>query len=112
MAHIKLTVDGVAKSVREWANHTGTNIETIRTRRNMGWSDRECVYGRPRKNARTIISKEGVSKNPQEWSKLLNIPIKILYARMPTGNVLNDTNGRILRPYPDPYPRANAQKVS
>lgn len=42
----RLTVDGVTRSVAEWAKITGLRFQTIRRRRALGWKPLECVVGR------------------------------------------------------------------
>ncbi len=40
-----LTINGITKGLGEWAEESGTNIETIRSRIRSGWESKEAVFG-------------------------------------------------------------------
>jgi len=42
---IFLSVDGVKKRLVEWAEITNTPVTTLYYRRDLGWSDRDVVFG-------------------------------------------------------------------
>lgn len=41
---IRLTIDGIVKSVQEWAAISGINDRTIYLRKSNGWPDKDCVF--------------------------------------------------------------------
>jgi hypothetical protein len=44
-----LNIDGIAKTVSEWAELSGTHYETIRGRLARGWAEKEAVFTHARK---------------------------------------------------------------
>lgn len=40
-----LVIDGIRKGLGEWAEESGTNLETIRSRLQRGWDSKEAVFG-------------------------------------------------------------------
>lgn len=45
----KLVIDGVARTISEWAVISGQHPEAIRSRKKMRWTTRDAVWGRPGK---------------------------------------------------------------
>ncbi len=43
---IKLTIDGMTKTITQWALEIEINRHTIYTRLIRGWSEKESIYGR------------------------------------------------------------------
>lgn len=44
--NIRLTLDGVTKTMSEWAELTGTQLGTMQKRYEYGWSVRDIIYGK------------------------------------------------------------------
>jgi hypothetical protein len=44
--NVRLTIDGVTRTLSEWSAAVGTRKWTIYRRFRLGWSDRDCVFGR------------------------------------------------------------------
>lgn len=44
--NVRLTLDGITKTLPEWAELTNTKPVTLRKRYEYGWSVREIIYGR------------------------------------------------------------------
>lgn len=44
--NLVLKIDGVSKIAIEWAEQVGVRPGTIYRRKKIGWSDKECVFGR------------------------------------------------------------------
>ena len=45
--NVLLTVYGKTLSSAQWSRISGTGRSTIQNRKKIGWSDKECVFGRP-----------------------------------------------------------------
>ena len=91
-----LMIDGEALSIAEWARRTGVNRETIRTRLNTGWSEREAVFGRL--GVRVLTGADGVIRPVKEWSQLLGIAESTLWNRKQRG--LSDVECLLVGNYP------------
>ncbi len=51
-----LTVDGIKKSIHDWADETGLSFFTIRKRLNIGWTDEEAVRTPIRKRNANLVT--------------------------------------------------------
>lgn len=86
---IKLTHNGKKQSVCVWAEQLGMSVQTLYTRRNRGWSDSECLVGRPRKKLPPHAPRRNTPKfmvdgkelTIHEIAKITGIKANTLFAR-------------------------------
>jgi len=82
--NVFLTVDGVTKTLAEWARETGFERAVLGDRLKRGWSH-EQVVKTPRygiKNPGKPVEFEGQSQTLSEWARQLGIPWDCLYRRI------------------------------
>ena len=48
----RITIDGISKTIREWAREVGMNRSAIRHRLEAGWTDRDAVFTKSRRPCR------------------------------------------------------------
>lgn len=81
--NINLTVDGVTKSIMQWAHELGVDHTTLRVRLRYGWSD-EDIIRKPIKRAKKHCFK-GESLTVKEWSEKTGIPAATIKCRLYKG---------------------------
>ena len=89
---IRITANGVTKSVQSWAESTGLARACIVKRLGMGWSDQDAVttpsdLRRPRRpNKRTRwVDIDGVSRPLADWARELGVSSMCLSWRIKSG---------------------------
>lgn len=60
----KIEIDGVIRGLGEWAEVSGTNLETIRSRLNRHWDPKEAVFGEIRQEMTRVGNR---------WSKRTSV---------------------------------------
>jgi len=83
-----VTVDGIAKTVGEWAAATGIDVALIRKRKGKGWPlDRAVSTGFRGSKLHTL---DGETHTLSEWSKIAGICYDKLKNRISKGQALQD----------------------
>lgn len=75
---IRLTVGGETRTAVEWCKLHGVEYDALFFRYQQGWSDEECVYGRPPQNTLEYMGKTQTIK---EWAEELGINYRTLIRR-------------------------------
>lgn len=91
-----LTVDGVKRSLAEWAEVTGISRITIQARLRHGWTEKEAVETPPLRNGTAArnarirkksrkIEFRGCERTISEWASLTGIPPVTIFNRLRSG---------------------------
>ena len=62
---VLLSYRGITRPLTAWAEETGQKPDTLRKRRNRGWSDRQVIYGKPPATTKTF------GEAPSIWKRLV-----------------------------------------
>ena len=62
--NVYLTLHGVTRRIMEWAELTGLSLETLHSRRRLGWSD-EQVLSEPLFSAPNTVLRNAGTRNPK-----------------------------------------------
>lgn len=86
--NVILTIDGVEKTMAQWARESGRIAEVIYQRLNRGWSPRDAVFKEPEYTPPTdtgYYTIDGETKTLLEWSKESGIKKGTLRMRIRRG---------------------------
>lgn len=79
---VLVTARGKTMNVREWAEETGLNERTIRTRIRKGWDHERAVSTPAEGNRGRLITANGKTQNVSEWAKELGMSQTALSDRL------------------------------
>jgi len=79
-----MTHAGKTQTMQEWSEELGITSSTISWRLQRGWSDEQCLLGRPQKNGR-FITYSGTTKNIMDWCTELKLNYTTVHRRFEKG---------------------------
>lgn len=89
-----MEINGVTKTVKEWADELGMPFETLYYRHKKGVSANEFAASERLPNiARNMIEIDGVKRNAREWSEISGVPMRTIYYRFHHGVTGKDLLG-------------------
>lgn len=116
-SHQTLTIDGIEKSYREWAEHSpNLHYQTIYERVKMGWQPIHAVFtavhNKPDIGIKRAVEYQGKVKPLSQWTSELGLDYSVVYSRLYIGNEAWSVERAFTEPIVPYAQRPNLQSIT
>jgi hypothetical protein len=81
---ISITYNGETHTISQWAKLLGANRQVIYIRYRNGYTPKECLYGKQRKDT-LYMTYRGETRPVAEWCRIMNVPYQLVVNRCRIG---------------------------
>ena len=85
-SNVHVTIDGVTRTLKQWAEHFGISYAVVKERRAGGKDGVDLFLSSPRRSYKRLISFDGKQLTVTAWAKLLNTPYITVWQRINQAN--------------------------
>ena len=85
-SNVHVTIDGVTRTLKQWAEHFGISYAVVKERRADGKDGVDLFLASPRRSYKRLISFDGKQLTVTAWAKLLNAPYITVWQRLNLAN--------------------------
>lgn len=95
-----ITYKGETKTLQEWSEIIGINVNTLSSRvDDLDWDLEKCMTYKPNQGKHRLLTYKGETHHLSEWARIKNISVSALHQRLSKGMTLEEALETPLKRY-------------